>query len=188
MMKWKRMLGALMAAGLLVSAMPMEALAATKYVTSISLKVHAELEAGDSLNNNDDIGKQKQDSGTYVYTTSSRYNVVDAQWANDKDISIGDEPKMYVWLEVNNDDDSENEWKFRSSYSSSNVSVSGGSYVSSSKSGGDLKVTIRVNPSRAPMTRRRTPSGEAPGGGPPGMPGTAVPVTMTCICTAAPRP
>ena len=37
MMKWKRMLGALMAAGLLVSAMPMEALAATKYVTSISL-------------------------------------------------------------------------------------------------------------------------------------------------------
>ena len=47
MMKWKRMLGALMAAGLLVSAMPMEDLAATKYVTSISLKVPAELEAGD---------------------------------------------------------------------------------------------------------------------------------------------
>ena len=179
MMKWKRMLGALMAAGLLVSAMPMEALAATKYVTSISLKVHAELEAGDSVGDNDDIALEKQDSGTYVYTTASRYHVVGAEWANDKDISIGDEPKMYVWLEID-DDDNNNEYKFRSSYSSSNVSVSGGSYVSSSKSGGDLKVTIRVN-------RRRTPSGEAPVGGPPGMPGTAAPVTMTCICTAAPR-
>ena len=64
MMKWKRMLGALMAAGLLVSAMPMEALAGTKYVTSISLKVHAELEAGDSVGDNDDIALEKQDSGT----------------------------------------------------------------------------------------------------------------------------
>ena len=145
MMKWKRMLGALMAAGLLVSAMPMEALAGTKYVTSISLKVHAELEAGDSVGDNDDIAYEKQDSGTYVYTTASRYHVVGAEWANDKDISIGDEPKMYVWLEID-DDDNENEYKFRSSYSSSNVSVSGGSYVTSSKSGSDLKVTIRVNP------------------------------------------
>ena len=87
MMKWKRMLSALMAAGLLASAMPMEALAATKYVTSISLKVHAELEAGDSLDKNDDISYEKQDSGTYVYTTASRYHVVNAEWANDKDIS-----------------------------------------------------------------------------------------------------
>ena len=79
-----------------------------------------------------------------MYTTASRYRVVEAEWANDKDLSIGDEPKMYVWL-VDGESDSNTEYKFRSSYSSSNVSVSGGTYVSSSKTGSDLKVTIRVS-------------------------------------------
>lgn len=144
MMKWKRFLTAALAVGMLMSAMPMEALAATKYISSISLKVHAELDAGDSVNNGDSISTEKTDSGTYVYTTASRYRVVEAEWANDKDLSIGDEPKMYVWLEID-DSDSNTEYKFRSSYSSSNVSVSGGTYVSSSKTGSDLKVTIRVS-------------------------------------------
>ena len=144
MMKWKRFLTAALAVGMIMSAMPMEAFAATKYVSSISLKVHAELDAGDSVNNDDSISTEKTDSGTYVYTTASRYHVVEAEWANDKDLSIGDEPKMYVWLEIN-DSDSDTEYKFRSSYSSNNVSVSGGSYVDAKKTGSDLKVTIRVS-------------------------------------------
>jgi len=144
MMKWKRFLTAALAVGMIMSAMPMEAFAATKYVSSISLKVHAELDAGDSVNNDDSISTEKTDSGTYVYTTASRYHVVEAEWVNDKDLSIGDEPKMYVWLEID-DSDSNTEYKFRSSYSSSNVSVSGGSYVDAKKTGSDLKVTIRVS-------------------------------------------
>ena len=72
MMKWKRFLTAALAVGMIMSAMPMEAFAATKYVSSISLKVHAELDAGDSVNNDDSISTEKTDSGTYVYTTASR--------------------------------------------------------------------------------------------------------------------
>ncbi len=145
MKNWKRFTSAVLAAGMLIAAMPLETLAATKYITSISLKVHTNLDAGDSVNDGDNIGIENGGGeGTYVYTTGSRYRVSAAEWANDKNIGIGDEPKMYVWLEIT-DDAYDNEYKFRSSYSSSNVSVSGGSYVSSSKSGSDLKVTIRVS-------------------------------------------
>ncbi len=145
MKNWKRFTSAVLAAGMLIAAMPLEAFAATKYVSSISLKVHAELDAGDSVNDGDEIGTENGGgNGTYVYTTSSRCRVYKAEWANDKDIGIGDEPKMYVWLEIT-DDAYDSEYKFRSSYSSSSISVSGGSYVSSSKTGGDLKVTIRVS-------------------------------------------
>lgn len=144
MKNWKGLLGLCMAVLAAVSSMPGEALASTRYISSISLKVHTDLTTGDSIEDGDSISTDNGGgSGTYVYTSASRYRVVEAEWANDRDISIGDEPKMYVWLEID-DDDSDTTYKFRSSYSSSDVSVSGGEYVSSSRQGGDLKVTIRV--------------------------------------------
>lgn len=145
MKNWKKFTGAVLAAGMLLAALPLEVFASTKYVSSISLKVHANLDAGDSVNNNDDIGLVNGNGdGTYVYTSNGRYQVSSAEWANDKNIGIGDEPKMYVWLSIT-DDAYDSEYRFRSSYSSNNVSVSGGSYVSSTRTGGDLKVTIRVS-------------------------------------------
>ncbi len=145
MRNWKRGLSLFMAVAAASTAMSVPALAKTKYVTSISLKVHTDLERGDSIDDGDSIDTENgSGEGTYVYTSSSRYRVVEAEWVNDKEISIGDEPKMYVWLEIE-DSDSDDEYKFRSSYSSSSVSISGGEYVSSKKDGDDLRVTIKVD-------------------------------------------
>lgn len=145
MKNWKRHLSLLLAAVTASAAMSFPALAKTKYITSISLKVHTDLETGDSVDDGESISTENgSGDGTYVYSSSSRYRVVEAEWVSDKEISIGDQPKMYVWLEIT-DSDSDTEYKFRSSYSSSSVSVSGGEYVSSTKQGGDLRVTIRVD-------------------------------------------
>lgn len=145
MKNWKRHMSFLLAAVTASAVMSFPALAKTKYVTSISLKVHTDLETGDSIDDGESISTENGSrEGTYVYSSSSRYRVVEAEWVSDKEISIGDQPKMYVWLEIT-DSDSDTEYKFRSSYSSGSVSVSGGEYVSSTRQGGDLRVTIRVD-------------------------------------------
>ena len=145
MKNWKRHMSFLLAAVTASAVMSFPALAKTKYVTSISLKVHTDLETGDSIDDGESISTENgSGEGTYVYSSSSRYRVVEAEWVSDKEISIGDQPKMYVWLEIT-DSDSDTEYKFRSSYSSGSVSVSGGEYVSSTRQGGDLRVTIRVD-------------------------------------------
>ena len=145
MKNWKRHMSFLLAAVTASAVMSFPALAKTKYVTSISLKVHTDLETGDSIDDGESTSTENgSGEGTYVYSSSSRYRVVEAEWVSDKEISIGDQPKMYVWLEIT-DSDSDTEYKFRSSYSSGSVSVSGGEYVSSTRQGGDLRVTIRVD-------------------------------------------
>ncbi len=145
MKNWKRHMSFLLAAVTASAVMSFPALAKTKYVTSISLKVHTDLETGDSIDDGESISTENgSGEGTYVYSSSSRYRVVEAEWVSDKEISIGDQPKMYVWLEIT-DSDSDTEYKFRSSYSSGSVSVSCGVYVSSTRQGGDLRVTIRVD-------------------------------------------
>lgn len=133
-------------AAMLIGTWPVQAYAADyKYITSISLKVEIELEAGDDVDSGDSLGISKDDTGSKVYTTSDKYDVVSAEWTNDKEVSIGDTPKITVWLEPNTSSNGEYDYRFRSSYSSSNISVSGGTYVSSSKSGSDLKVVIKAN-------------------------------------------
>ena len=77
-------------------------------------------------------------------TTSDKYDVASAEWSNDKDVGIGDTPKITVWLEPNYSSNGEYDYRFRSSYSSGNVNISGGEYVSAKKSGSDLKVVLRV--------------------------------------------
>lgn len=136
---------ALTAAALTVAVpFPAQASSDYKYITSISLKVEVELDAGDEINSGDSLGTSKDDSGTRVYTTSDKYDVASAEWSNDKDVGIGDTPKITVWLEPNYSSNGEYDYRFRSSYSSGNVNISGGEYVSAKKSGSDLKVVLRV--------------------------------------------
>ena len=115
-----------------------------KYITSISLKVDIDLEAGDELDSGDSLGTGKDDTGSKVYTTSDKYDVYSAEWSNDKEVGIGDTPKITVWLSPNSSSDGKYDYRFRSSYSSSNVSISNGEYVSASKSGDELKVVLRA--------------------------------------------
>lgn len=135
-----------LAAAALTAAVPFPAQASSdyKYITSISLKVEVELDAGDEITSGDSLGTSKDDSGTRVYTTSDKYEVVSAEWSNDRDVEIGDTPKITVWLEPNYSSDGEYDYRFRSSYSSGNVNISNGEFVSAKKSGSDLKVELRV--------------------------------------------
>lgn len=145
MRSMKQWLCLILAACTLTAGMPVRTEAADyKYITSISLKVEVDLDSGDEISSGDSLGTSKDDSGTKVYTTSDKYEVVSAEWSNDKEVSIGDTPKIIVWLEPNYSSNGEYDYRFRSSYSSNNVSISNGEFVSASKSGSDLKVTLRV--------------------------------------------
>ena len=147
MLNLKRMVCMLLTAGMFTTALPVQALAASdyQYITNISLKVEVDLDAGDEVNSGDSVGTSKDDSGTKVYTTSDKYSVESAEWTNNKDVSIGDTPKITVWLEPDSSSSSKYEYRFRSSYGSSKVSISGGEFVSCSKSGSSLKVVLRIN-------------------------------------------
>ena len=91
MKNWKRHMSFLLAAVTASAVMSFPALAKTKYVTSISLKVHTDLETGDSIDDGESISTENgSGEGTYVYSSSSRYRVVEAEWVSDKEISIGD--------------------------------------------------------------------------------------------------
>lgn len=142
----KRLICLALASGTLMTAMPVQALAASdyKYITSISLKVSIDLDEGDEINDGDSLGTSSSASGSKVYTSSSKYDVEHAEWSADKEVGIGDTPKITVYLEPNTSSSSAYEYRFRSSYSSSSVSVSGGTFVSAKKTGDQLKVVIKA--------------------------------------------
>ena len=106
------------------------------------------------------------DSGSKVYTSSSKYEVESAEWSNDREVGIGDTPKITVYLDPNTSSSSAYEYRFRSSYSASSVSISGGIFVS-----------------EGPMTRLRMRSGAAAGAGPDGKKQIIHPDIMMYICT-----
>lgn len=142
----KRLLCLALAAGTLMTAMPIQALASSdyKYITAISLKVSIDLDSGDEIDSGDSLGTSSSDSGSKVYTTSNKYEVESAQWSNDKEVGIGDTPKITVYLDPNTSSSSAYEYRFRSSYSSSSVSISGGIFVSANRSGDQLKVVLKA--------------------------------------------
>ena len=107
----------------------------------------SDLEVGDRLPEIT-IGTEDQNTSgeVYIYETSDKYDIADAEWvtSESKDMTIGEEPKMKVWLSPGSDGDTD--YYFRGSYGSSNVTVSGGTYSSASRDGDDLVVTLRIKP------------------------------------------
>ena len=146
MKNMKRLLCMALAATALMTAMPMQSLAASdyKYITNISLKVSIDLDSGDEISSGDSLGTSSSDSGSKVYTSSSTYEVESAEWSNDREVGIGDTPKITVYLDPNTSSSSAYEYRFRSSYSASSVSISGGIFVSASRSGDQLKVVLKA--------------------------------------------
>ena len=108
------------------------------------MKVSIDLDSGDEINSGDSLGTSSSDSGSKVYTSSSKYEVESAEWSNDREVGIGDTPKITVYLDPNTSSSSAYEYRFRSSYSASSVSVSGGIFVSASRSGDQLKVVLKA--------------------------------------------
>lgn len=148
MMQWKRGLGCLLAAAVLAVSFPPAVQADTSVIKSVTIKVKSsDLEVGDRLPEIT-IGTEDQNTSgeVYIYETSDKYDIADAEWvtSESKDMTIGEEPKMKVWLSPGSDGDTD--YYFRGSYGSSNVTVSGGTYSSASRDGDDLVVTLRIKP------------------------------------------
>lgn len=111
-------------------------------VSTVNIYVGVNLAAGDRLGNDFDLN-QSSSEGTYIYSSSSKVSVADAEWKTslNKDITIGETPKLEVTLSA------ESGYYFKGTYRSSNVTIKGGTFVSASRKNDDtLVVTLKVNP------------------------------------------
>lgn len=136
----KRMAVLLLAVFCLAAA-PLSVWAATKPINSVSVKVNSKVEPGSHLPNIQIDGGSPEEGGVSV-SASGRYTVTAAEWVdkNSKEITAGDEPRMKVTLEPSD----VSEYYFLASYKSSNVKISGGSFVSARRDGDSLVVTLRM--------------------------------------------
>lgn len=131
-------------AGLSVLCVPLTGLAATKPINTVSVKVSSKLKAGSYLPNIELGSGTPSDGGVTVNQGSSRYTVDQAEWMDkgSKKLESAAEPQMKVTLKPVNV--SEN--YFLASYKQSDVSISGGSFVSARRDGDNLLVVLRVRP------------------------------------------
>lgn len=125
----------------------MSAIAATKTVSSVSIKVNTSLEAGDYLGDADIHIGDTSGGNINVYTNATeKYNISDAtiSGSSNKTLKLGDEIRIKLTIEPNQVGDTE--YRFSGTYSSSNVSVSGGKFISALKKNGSLIITLDINP------------------------------------------
>lgn len=139
----KRTAAVLLAWGMVFS-LPLEALAATKPINSVSIKVESDIEAGGKLPDIETGEGKVSDGKAKVSVSNSKYYIVDAEWLDksSKEVKIAEEPRMKVTLEP--EDVAEN--YFLASYKESNVKISGGTFVSARREGDNLVVTLMIKP------------------------------------------
>ncbi len=121
---------------------PFDIQAATRSISSVSIKISSSIEPGSSLPEIE-LGSGSASAGRVkVNSGSSKYQVTEAEWQDKGNavVKAGDEPRMKVTLEPA--DVSED--YFLASYKSSNVKISGGTFVSARRDGDNLVVTLRV--------------------------------------------
>lgn len=143
--KGNRVLGMLLAACLMAAGSPQAAFGATKTISSITIRVGTDTRAGETLNENIGIfaDTTSAQSGTYAATASDKYSLKSAEWttSTQRTMTVGEEPRMKLYLEVDDSD-----YAFRGTYSSGNINVKGGTYMSARRSASDkLEVTVRLN-------------------------------------------
>lgn len=115
--------------------------AATKTISNVNIRIKSNINVGDYTDSLNISYSSDNEGSINVYTTSDRFDIVDAEITSGRaHVNIGDEIKIKITLEA------KKEYSFKGTYSSSNVSVSGGKYVSSSKNYGDLVVNVKLNP------------------------------------------
>lgn len=146
MKRFRRFAALAAAVSLLGLCIPFEALAASsKTISSVTINVGLEeLSTGDTLPA-ESAFKTNEATGNYVYTNSDRYEVNELEWitSDKKEMKIGSEPKMKVTLRATDSD----QYAFKGGYKASNVTIKGGTYVSSNRSGSDtLYVTFTFKP------------------------------------------
>ena len=102
-----------------------------------------DIEVGDTLPDIV-IGDKDSSDAAFVYSTSSYYGIEKAEWvtSKNKELKVGDKPRMKVWLEASDYE----ERRFKGGYYSSNVKISGGTFISASISNRKLIVTLELSP------------------------------------------
>ena len=142
----KRIMALALTVVLLAGFLPVDVMAATKPINTVSVKVNSKLEAGKSLPDIVIGSGSPEDGGIIVTKASANYTVVEAEWVDKPSevLNAADQPRMTVTLEPVD----VSEHYFLASYKESNVKVSGGSFVSAKRDGDNLVVTLRVNPIR----------------------------------------
>ncbi|WP_312427408.1 N-acetylmuramoyl-L-alanine amidase family protein [Lacrimispora sp.] len=142
---FKRLAALASMVSLLGLSIPFESLAAVKTITSVTIYAGLEeLASGDTLPSESSF-KTNEGTGNYVYSNNDKYEVTNLDWitSDTKEMKVGSEPKMKVTLRATNSD----EYAFKGGYQSSNISIKGGNYVSSNRSGSDtLYVTFTFKP------------------------------------------
>ncbi|MCD7992593.1 MAG: N-acetylmuramoyl-L-alanine amidase family protein [Clostridia bacterium] len=141
--RWIKRAAAIILACCLVQGGAVTSMAATKPIKSVSVRVSSKLEAGSSLPNIE-IGAGSPENGKVrVSGGNSKYHVSGAEWVDKAgdELKAADEPRMKVTLEP----EDVGEDYFLASYKSSDVKVSGGTFVSARRDGDSLVVTLRVN-------------------------------------------
>ena len=141
--RWRYVAAAIMMCVMTIAA-SITSLAATKTISSVTIRVGTDVEAGDTLDDSIDVYTNTLDvkTGTYASTNSERYSIRDAEWVTSttKYLTVGDEPKMRVYIYIDDDD-----YAFRGTYSSSNVKIKGGTFVSAKRSSNELEVVVKVS-------------------------------------------
>ena len=138
----RRWLWASVLAVMLAAAGTMTAVAAEHVISGVTIRVSSKLEPGDTL---PDIGYDSgnaEEGNVSVSCSTDKYTIDRAEWvtSTSKEMKVGDQPEMKVWLTAGDD------YYFKGSYRSSNVSVKSGSFVSAKREDEDtLLVRVRVN-------------------------------------------
>ncbi len=120
-------------------------MAATQPINTVSIKIRSKIGAGRKLPSDILIEKSSVDDNEIAVSTSgSKYKITDAEWTSGGDMRVksGDKPTMRVTLE--SEDISKN--YFLSSYRSSNVTITGGTFTSASKDGDKLIINLKLDP------------------------------------------
>ncbi len=132
--------GLLLAAGMSMLA-ALTASASGHVISSVTIRVSSGLEPGDEFPAIDyGSGTTASDGGIVVSVSGGKYDITGADWVTSTSgtIKVGDTPRMKVRLSPTDD------YYFKGSYRSSNVTVKNGTFVKSSKSGDDLVVWLKV--------------------------------------------
>lgn len=125
---------------------PVNAFASSKKtVTGLTFRIQSKLEAGDKVGDSSVVvGTDPGDGQVSISLSGERCYISEADFStsSSKVLKIGDEIQLKVVVLLNDED----EYKFKGSYSSSNIKVNGGEYISCSKSSSKLTVKLKTRP------------------------------------------
>jgi hypothetical protein len=144
---YKRILSLMSFASLISLSLLISSEAESRSIQNLNIKVrNVSIESGEYIGDNTiTIGENSGgDVEVYVSETEKKYHISECEFVSSGNhkISVGEELKIKLVLSP--DSVADIDYKFKSSYSSNTVSISGASYVSSSKKGTDLNLTIKL--------------------------------------------